>query len=329
MEKNILVSVIVPVHNTRDYLRECVESILNQTLKEIEVIFVDDCSTDDSPDIIREYEKKDSRVRGIYLKENVGAGAARNIGLKHATGAYLVFLDADDFFNLNLLKYAYSECKNNDLDMCIYDYAKYDNETHEQIRFMMSNEDMKRFHNKIVSFDEMGDDMMNIWSCAMWTRMIKKRLIDEKGLSFQEIHNANDLFFSYAVLVEAKRVKYIAYEQPLVYYRVNLDNQLSKNREKSPYCTYEALLELFQYFVKKHPEHMRESFYLCLIRHIVNSINNVNSEKRKELLSFYRDTGLYELGVLKAIEEKIYRGHLVKYIYKIRDYDGNDDAFFE
>ena len=94
----IKVSVIVPVYNAQDYLEQCIVSILEQTLQEIEVICVDDSSTDRSLEILKKYEKEDSRMR-VLTQPNSGAGAARNRGLSQASGEYLSFLDADDFLN--------------------------------------------------------------------------------------------------------------------------------------------------------------------------------------------------------------------------------------
>ena len=93
----VKVSVIIPVYNVEKYLRECIDSILNQTLRDLELICVDDGSTDGSLEILHEYEKADSRVK-VLTQHNMGAGAARNKGLAIATGEYLSFLDSDDFF---------------------------------------------------------------------------------------------------------------------------------------------------------------------------------------------------------------------------------------
>ena len=103
MEENIKVSVILPVYNGETYLSECLDAILGQTLKEIEVICVNDGSTDRSPEILREYAARDSRIR-VIDQENTGAGAARNNGMAQARGEYLSFLDADDFFEPQMLE---------------------------------------------------------------------------------------------------------------------------------------------------------------------------------------------------------------------------------
>ena len=98
----IKVSVILPVYNTEKYLRQCLESIEHQTLKEMEVFCVDDGSSDGSVEIIREYVEKDSRFH-LLEQKNAGGGAARNHGMKEAKGEYLMFLDSDDFFEPCLL----------------------------------------------------------------------------------------------------------------------------------------------------------------------------------------------------------------------------------
>ena len=95
---SVKVSVILPVYNVSEYLRQCMDSIVGQTLKDIEIICVDDGSTDDSLEILKEYEAKDKRVKVIEQK-NAGAGAARNNGLAIATGEYLSFLDSDDILS--------------------------------------------------------------------------------------------------------------------------------------------------------------------------------------------------------------------------------------
>ena len=92
-----LISLIIPVYNTSKYLKVCIESLLNQTFKDFEMILVDDGSTDNSVEIIKEYQKQDSRIRLIKENHN-GVGNARNVGLVHAQGKYVQFLDSDDFF---------------------------------------------------------------------------------------------------------------------------------------------------------------------------------------------------------------------------------------
>ena len=116
-----LVSVIVPVYNTSKYLRQCLDSIQAQTLKEIEIICVDDGSTDNSMEILLEKELEDSRIC-ILQQKNRGGGAARNLGMSIAKGKYLSFLDSDDFFEPTMLEEAYTAAEKHNADITIYSY---------------------------------------------------------------------------------------------------------------------------------------------------------------------------------------------------------------
>ena len=107
MAADIKISVIIPVYNAEKYLRECLDSVIEQTLQEIEIICVDDGSTDNSLAILKEYTQKDERLK-IIEQANRGAGAARNLGMAVALGEYLAFLDADDLYYPQALAQAYS-----------------------------------------------------------------------------------------------------------------------------------------------------------------------------------------------------------------------------
>ena len=113
------VSVIVPVYNSEKYLRECVDSILGQTFENIEVIFVDDGSDDNSLDILHEYEKQDSRIKVIQNK-HCGGGAARNTGIENAHGEYIMFFDSDDYMESQLIEKAYNKCKSENADITVF-----------------------------------------------------------------------------------------------------------------------------------------------------------------------------------------------------------------
>lgn len=112
------VSVIIPVYNCAEYLEQCLGSVLNQTLQELEIICVDDGSTDESYELIEKYSKKDNRIR-LYHQNNQGAGSARNCGITEAKGQFVIFLDADDYYyDMGALEKMYSKCIDNQVDVC-------------------------------------------------------------------------------------------------------------------------------------------------------------------------------------------------------------------
>ena len=124
---DVKISVVLPVYNVANYLRKCLDSLVNQTFKDFEVICVDDGSTDKSTKILEEYQKKDNRIK-ILQQQRGGAGAARNLGLGHAQGKYVQFLDSDDYFESNLLEEMYTRAEKYDADLVVCSSKKVDDE---------------------------------------------------------------------------------------------------------------------------------------------------------------------------------------------------------
>lgn len=113
----VKVSVIIPVYNAEKYLEKCLDSVINQTLKEIEIICIDDCSTDNSYSILKEYIKKDNRIVVFKNKTNHGAGYTRNVGLNFSKGEYIGFVDSDDYIDEKYYEELYNTAKKYDPDM--------------------------------------------------------------------------------------------------------------------------------------------------------------------------------------------------------------------
>ncbi len=128
--KDPIVSVIMPVYNCQDYLRQCLDSVTAQTLKDIEIICVDDGSEDQSLQILKEYAAGDDRSK-VISQQNGGAGAARNNGLRNAKGKYLSFLDSDDFFEPDMLEKALAKLREDEADFVVFRSDSYFNDTKE------------------------------------------------------------------------------------------------------------------------------------------------------------------------------------------------------
>ena len=172
------VSVIVPVYNTSAYLRECLDSIINQTLKEIEVICVDDGSTDGSLDILKEYAKKDKRFT-IITQQNTSAGAARNAGLVVAKGEYLSFLDSDDFFAPEMLEEMYNKALAVIADICICNSSRLEDNN------ISMNYELKTFLFKdkpIFSYKNIPDYIFQISVAYQWDKIFKLNFIEKYNI---------------------------------------------------------------------------------------------------------------------------------------------------
>lgn len=224
------VSVIIPVYNAEKYLRECLDSVVNQTLKEIEIICVDDGSTDGSLDIIREYEDRDERIIVLHQK-NRFAGVARNAGMSIATGEYYVFLDADDFFELNLLEKQYIKCKKTKADVCICGTNKYNTNSGEYI-YAPQMLNTQLLHGKdVFSPQDLGDQIFILTTSAPWNKMYLADYIIRQGLRFKDTRSANDSYFVWCAIFLAERVCCVP--DALVHYRYGMTSNVQATKEKS------------------------------------------------------------------------------------------------
>ena len=232
MEQNaVKVSVIIPVYNVEHYLRECMESILNQTLAELELICVDDGSTDGSLEILREYEKKDKRVI-VLTQDNLGGGAARNQGLAIARGEYLSLLDSDDFFDPQMLELSYKQCKSLDAQICVYQVQRYEDTTGKTWLDKGSFKEANIPAKEVFSYRDMPDSILNTFQNWAWNKLISRKLVEENHIRFQEIHRTNDFLFVASCMVKAERITVL--RRPLVNYRVGMKNSCQSTNYRYP-----------------------------------------------------------------------------------------------
>lgn len=217
-EREILVSVVVPVYNACGYLRPAIESIMHQSLKEIEIICVDDGSTDTSLDMIKIFQQSDDRIR-IITETNAGPGLARNNGLKRARGEYVAFLDADDFYEPDMLEVLYKTAKEKDLDVAISKYDIFENKK-SRFRENIENEHSKIYvDGAVTSKNEHPDFILESTSGAAWNKLFKRSFIAEKGITFlPEIMMFEDVYFTVCALAFAERVAKV--DKVLVHHRI-------------------------------------------------------------------------------------------------------------
>jgi glycosyltransferase involved in cell wall biosynthesis len=214
---NTKVSVIIPVYNAARYLNTSLEQIVNQTLKEIEIICVDDGSTDNSLEIIKNFAKKDERIT-IISQNNINAGAARNRGLAVAKGEYLSFLDADDMFEPDMLELAYITAKKNTAEIVVYRSNRYNELTgaYEDASWTVNE---KLFPNKDIFSNMEVDDLFNAFAGWAWDKLYNRAFININGLYFQEQKWINDRFFVTCAFALAERICFV--DTVLVTKRIN------------------------------------------------------------------------------------------------------------
>jgi len=239
-EKAPLVSVIVPVYNVERYLSQCIDSILGQTLQDFELLLVDDGSTDRSGKILAEYAEKDDRLR-VLRQDNQYAGAARNNGLRHATGKYLLFLDSDDFFVPNMLELVCQHAEKYQAETVIFGYYKYDNLTQSVFgKWCPATTEL------FAAADLPGERLMKTFNAYPWNKLLLREFVLKNRLWFEETRRCNDTLFNYLAFVLSKRT--VGLSQMLVYYRVNnadsLQGSIDSDRESYLRCGVSTVAEL-------------------------------------------------------------------------------------
>ena len=233
------VSVIIPVYNTERYLRECLDSVINQTLKEIEIICVDDGSTDGSLAILREYEAKDRRVK-VFTQEKSNAGAARNVGLSKATGEFLAFLDSDDYYDLTMLEHMYTCAQDSAVDVVVCRFTAYYEETGEFKKADWSVKKRLLPKNGVFSYRDIEQDCFQCILGYNWDKLIKRALVEENTLRFQSQAVYNDALFTYSALISAETVTFL--DEALVFHRYrSAQNSIGDRRGNHIDCAYSFL----------------------------------------------------------------------------------------
>lgn len=236
-----IVSVIIPCYNAEKYLGQCLDSVMKQTLQDVEVICVDDGSSDSTVEILKEYEKKDSRLK-VFTQKNQGAGTARNTGLRVATGKYLSFLDSDDFFEPDMLMEAYKAAENNQAEIVVFNSDQYhmDKKEFVGVPWVMRIEDIPPYMP--FTYRQLTDNIFKTFVGWAWDKLYRRDFVLEHNLLFQEQRTTNDMLFVFSALVVANRI--VIVDKILAHQRRGSKDSLSVTREKSWYCFYDALVAL-------------------------------------------------------------------------------------
>ena len=207
----MLLSIIIPVYNVEKYLAECLDSVCSQTLKDLEIICIDDGSTDNSAAILADYARRDPRIR-VIKQANAGVGAARNRGMDEARGKYVAFVDADDYLDLRMAEDTVALCEKNDLDFCLFDFICFDYKTREE----MVNSWSIVNHPEIPQERVFAPWELTSWgfSCAIWSGVFRRSFLVAQKIRFSELKLGEDFCVFFSLLSQADRV----YVNPKIFY---------------------------------------------------------------------------------------------------------------
>lgn len=212
------VSLIVPIYNSQNYLEKCIKSLISQTLKDIQIILINDGSTDNSEKIIKSFD--DERI--VYIsKNNEGIGKTRNLGIDKATGEFLAFVDSDDYLNEHFCEYMYQKAVNDDCDLVVCDFFE-DRNTLVGIKFKDFKDTNLRETPELINY-------INLGPC---NKLYKKSLFDDKNNRFEENLKYEDAPFVVKMLVSANRIGKV--NDYLTYYVIH-SNSETTIRDKRMY----------------------------------------------------------------------------------------------
>ena len=301
---NVKVSVVMPIYNAVEYLTEAIDCVLGQTLREIELICVDDGSTDGSFELIKEKQTEDKRIR-IVTENNAGPSVARNKGLARARGEYVAFLDADDFLEPTFLERLYSLSIKKKLDIAVAKYDLYNNATGKFAPAIESEHGELLDGGRVISKSDHPDRIFQSMTCYVWNKLFKRTFLLEKNIQFHpELYVFEDVCFVCATLSLAERVG--KENRVLVHHRIYSEQSRAKLFRKyyaQVPVVYERLLE----FLKS------DGMYLPLKRSYLNLsasrcykiYNLLWQEAKGEFYDMYHGKYAEMFGWVKAVPEEI------------------------
>ena len=314
MCKNPRVSVIIPAYNAEKYIGQCLESVIGQTCRDIEIICVNDGSADRTRDVIQSYMAKDDRITLIDQK-NLYAGTARNTGLRICTGEYVVFWDADDFFDKTALMRMADQMDKDRADICIADARQYD----DARKVYISKDyylNKKRLPKHIpYSIQTAPQYIFNISTNVAWNKMFRTSFVKSEHLWFEEIPRANDQYFVVMATAKAQRITIV--DKVLMNYRTNTKTSLTSNFSLSPLCTYETLKRIHDALLSESAFSAKaaQSFANKALNSLLYSLKiQTTPESFRQLYNCLIQGGFHELGIEDKGEKYYYsKGEYAKF----------------
>lgn len=294
VEARPLVSVIVPVYNAKKHLRECLDSIAAQTLERIEIICVDDGSTDGSLDMLYEYVAADSRFV-VVTQKNQYAGVARNKGIEIARGDYLVFWDSDDYFDATALEKMHRQCEADGADICVCGARQLFQDTgkilHGPMYLVKKQVPAKRPFNR----GTIPLHILTFTTMVVWNKMFRRSFVVEEGLRYAASRSNNDVEFAVCALCTARAITVV--EEDLVTYRRNQGTALTNTLEAAALDPVNTWVATRRELERRHAL-PRISFANRAATSITYMLRNMTSyEGFKTTATYLRERGMKELGL--------------------------------
>ncbi|OOB79954.1 MAG: hypothetical protein BEN18_02175 [Epulopiscium sp. Nuni2H_MBin001] len=275
-------SIVIPVYNVENYLKQCLDSILNQTLNKsgYEIICVDDGSTDNSLNILKDYEKSNKNIK-VLTQKNQYAGTARNLGLQYTTGQYVIFMDSDDFIDKKMLEEAYLKINKHSPDIVIVGANIYDMETnqYQKAPWLFRTQYMPK--QEVFSINDIPNHIFNICTGTPWNKFFKKSFLESKHIDFPPFRSSNDLSFIFPMIAAAKSICVV--DKPLYHLRRGHENNLSATKDLSGLVFFDSF-RLFQNRLHSFGvyEKSKKSFINVMLTSCMYELSNIKNPELKK-----------------------------------------------
>lgn len=281
-----MLSIILPVYNAAPYLCQCLDSIIIQSYLDIEILCIDDGSTDNSLNILHTYQQKENRIK-VFHQDHLGAGSARNLGIKKAQGTYIQFLDADDFLSPDALQSLNDILTSTPTDVCMFNYYYYDNQTKEV--------------EKKYLFQKVMDDSTLLFECSFkdnyklflynsvvpWNKIYRRQFLLQYHIVFDHLICSNDRYFYFQIVKLAKSI--LLYNNFLVYYRINNINSLiGLTRQKHFDCMFKSYYTIRTLFENESSE-IKDALIDITIKDILRFYHNSPPSMKWNIFNLVHD----------------------------------------
>ncbi len=292
-----LISIIIPVYNVEMLLTDCINSVLNQDYRNIEVILINDGSTDNSGEVCKSFEKKDNRIK-VFEQKNSGVSVARNKGVEKAQGKYIIFVDSDDYLDVNHVSKMYSQI-NDEIDLVICGYKIIDNDTHS----INLNADMQdSVLNPQEMFLKYWENYHHGYINAPWNKMYKRELMQQNNIKFpKDISMGEDGFFNVQYMKCCRKIYLLAeYSYNFRIHSRQSTKKIFKNHYYMVTCIFdnlERILETYNIMTKEEFLDTHYKNYLDEIKMSVkyilrdNSLNFKDKIENIKIISVHERTG--------------------------------------
>lgn len=285
MEK---ISVIIPVYNSEKYINKCVESLINQSYKNLDIVLIDDGSTDSSGKICDEYAKQDLRIQ-VFHQKNGGPSKARNYGLKKAQGEYITFVDSDDWLVENAIEKCYEVIKTEDSDILIFnlDFKHKEDDDKKIFGSKKRNMSQDEILNHLLAPAKYNNKCLLALTGSV-CKIYKKSIIGDKIFP-ENIDYAEDMCFFYSLIWRAKKISYIP---DILYMYVERKDSLSHNKRKD---FPERIIKFVNYILENSPDRVKkELIYEFIFSYYCDIVCYALEVNDKSIIKKYNDSVITE-----------------------------------